>query len=261
MGCSIFDGPTGTTMRNVFLSLALVASAAASAQIDLSKIMAGQGMKMEDDNSPFVPNSFVGSFRMEMHMYRNGIEEKHSPTNMRYWSSTDMTLHQMVMPERKGQDMKVLTDLKGKWQYMLMTDDKGRRTAMKSRKKTMVMEERAQAPLPKVTVTGETREIEGHLCTKIVAISPEGTWTGWVAGDLKAPFEDMARNMRKESERMMKGANGIEGMPLEFEFVNAKGDEKLVCNFRELQMGAPDAGLFSLEGYEVTEMPGFGQQR
>lgn len=247
-------------MRYVFLSIALVASAATSAQIDISKIMAGQGMKMEDDKSPFVPNSFVGSFRMEMHMYRNGVEEKHSPTNMRYWSSTDMTLYQMVVPEGgKGQDMKVLTDLKGKWQYMLVSDEKGRRTAMKSRKQAVTMEGRTDAQMPEITVTNETRTIDGHVCTKVVARSTEGTWTGWVAKDVQAPFEDMARSIKQGGNRMAQVHNEVGGMPLEYEFLNAAGDEKLQCFFKDLKVGAPDAALFSLEGYQVTEMPSFSR--
>lgn len=247
-------------MRYLFLSFALLASAAATAQIDISKIMAGQGMKMEDDKSPFVPNSFVGSFRMEMHMYRNGVEEKHSPTNMRYWSSTDMTLYQMVVPEgRKGQDMKVLTDLKGKWQYMLVSDEKGRSTAMKSRKQAVTMEVQGDAQAPEITVTSETRTIDGHVCTKVVAKSTEGTWTGWVAGDLKSPFTDMAQSIGKDNARLTKGSTGIQGMPLEYEFVSAVGGEKFVGYLKDLQVGAPDAALFSLEGYEVMEMPAFSR--
>ena len=42
-----------------------------------------------------------------------------------------MTLIKTEMPEQKDQDMRMMTDLKGKWQYMLMTDDKGGKTAMK----------------------------------------------------------------------------------------------------------------------------------
>ena len=102
-------------------------AATSTAQFDINSILQqqGAGMRMEDDNDPFVPNTFIGSFRMEMHMFDSVAERKESPMNLRYWSSPDMMLVQMATPGQGGRDMKVMTDLKGKWQYMLMTDAEG----------------------------------------------------------------------------------------------------------------------------------------
>jgi hypothetical protein len=207
----------------------------------------------------FVQNNFIGSFRMELHLFKNGKEEKSSPTTMLYWSGEDMTLYQLVMAGQKAQDMKVLVDLKGQLQYMLMTDEQGGRTAMKSIRKAIPSEKEAGAKAPDITVTNETRTIEGRVCTKVVAKSTEGTWTGWVAGDLKSPFADMARSIGKDNERMTKGGRGIQGMPLEYEFVSAVGGEKFVGYIKDLKVGTPDPALFSLDGYEVKEMPAFSR--
>jgi GLPGLI family protein len=250
-------------MRHSFiLSAALVSNLASFAQTDqntyMQQVMAGHGVKVEDDNDPYKPNAFTGSFRMEMHHYENGAEAKNSPTNMRYWSSEDMTLIQTMMPEGKGRDMKILTDLKGKWMYMLMDDAKGSKTAMKSKKKKVVMNASPEGEKrPEVTVTNETKTIDGHLCTKVISKSSEGTWTGWVAKDLKAPFGDMSRNVRGGDPAMMRGMDHIDGFPLEFEYVDAKG-KKVVCYMKEVTTTV-DPSVFALDGYNVMEMPGYGQ--
>ncbi|HMC97483.1 MAG TPA: DUF4412 domain-containing protein, partial [Flavobacteriales bacterium] len=213
------------------------------------------------DTDPFVPNTFIGSFRMEMHRFKDGTEVKDSPTNLHYWSSADMTLMRNVMAEqKKGQDMKILTDLKGKWQYMLTTDEKGKKTAMKSRKKKLVTSEtQADAEKPDINVTSETRMIDGHLCKKVIVTSEDGVWTGWVAEDLPAPFTDMARQIKTADPAMNRRISAVKGMPLEFEWVDANGKDKMVCYMREVHAGSVDESVFSLDGYEVMEMPSYGQ--
>ncbi|MBK8497626.1 MAG: DUF4412 domain-containing protein [Flavobacteriales bacterium] len=256
---------------------------AGTAQVDINKMMqermqrrqaegqgsgtapgdgSGHGVKMEDDNDPFVPNEFIGSFRMEMHHYDGTVEQKNSPMNTRYWSKEDMTLNATEMPERKGRQMKMLTDLKGKWSYMLMTDEKGKRTAMKSRKRKVVMEEASTTAKkePVITVTKETRVIEGHTCTKVIVVTEDGTWTGWVAKDVKAPFTDMMRSVQQRgNDNHMHAVQGVDGMPLEFEWLPADGKSRMVCYIKELESGKVDPAVFSLDGYEVVEMPSVGR--
>jgi len=251
-------------MRIQVLSLALVASFIASAQINLGGMMpkpggGTKGMSVEDDKDPFVPNTFIGSFRMENHLYKNGVEEKNSPTTMRYWSSAEKTLMKTELPDQKGQDMKLLTDLKGKWQYMLMTDDQGQRTAMKSHKKKVVMKDDGKHPAPEVKVTDETKVIDGHTCVKVVSTSSEGTWTGWVAKDLPGPFADMLRNVKTGDPAMTKRMSELQGFALEFEWADADGKSTMHCYVKEVEVGKVDESVFNLDGYEVTEMPSFGQ--
>lgn len=262
-------------MRTPLLLLALTLTAIANAQVDINKMiqerMARQGqqpgqpgqpggMKIEDDNDPFVPNGFIGSFRMEMHMFEKDVEKKESPMNMHYFSSTDMVLMKNDMNAQKGREMTMLTDLKGKWQYVLMTDEKGEKTAMKSHKKKVSMDRKdAEDKKPEITVTSETKTIDGHVCTKVIAKSADGTWTGWVAKDIKGPFADMARNVsQRGGEASMKSYEGVDGFPLEYEWVDAKDGDKVTCYMKDLKLGTVDASVFSLDGYQVMEMPSFG---
>ena len=52
----------------------------------------GEGVNLVDDNDPFTPNRFIGSFRMETRIYRGTEEQRTSPTTLRYWSSADQVL-------------------------------------------------------------------------------------------------------------------------------------------------------------------------
>lgn len=256
-----------TAMRTPFLLLAFAAYIGVDAQINIGNMApkaatGGKDVSVEDDLSPFVPNSFIGSFRMENHMFNKGVEEKNSPTNMRYWSSAEMTMTKMEMPDaKKGEAMRILTDLKDKWQYMLMVDDKGTKTAMKSKKKTIVVKDDGKDAAPEVTVTNETKVIDGHTCTKVIVKNTEGTWTGWVAKDMPAPFGDMMRNVKTGDLGMNKRMSEMQGFPLEFEWADANGKDRMVCYMKDVVVGTVDESVFSLDGYEVTEMPSmsFGQ--
>lgn len=255
-------------MRSPLLLSALLITTIVSAQVDINKMIQermGGDAKIEDDTSPYVPNAFIGSFRMEMHMYKSGVEGEHSPMIMRYYSKEDMILNKMEMPsvedgKTKGRDMSTLTDLKCKWTYTLMTDEDGKKMAMKSKKKKLTISEEPKdaGKVPEITVTNETKSIEGHTCTKVIVKSEDGTWTGWVAKEIKAPFEDMTRNMAQHgNEQGVKNYEGVEGFPLEYEWVDAKSGDKMICYMKELKLGAVDASVFSLDGYEVMEMPSF----
>ncbi len=263
-----FDASSTTHMRNLVLPASLLVTVLATAQVDINKLMQqpaggqgpGNGVRMEDDTDPFVPNEFIGSFRMEMHRYKGTVEEKASPLQMRYWSSADKTLNQMEMPEQR-QRMKTLTDLQGKWTYTLMTDEQGTKRAMKSRKKKFVLAEPAgERKEPSIVTTKETRTIEGHTCTKVIVTTTEGSWTGWVAPDVKAPFADMTRNVQQRgNESTLRAMRAVQGMPLEFEWVPTDGSSRLVSYIKELVVGKVDPAVFSLDGYSVMEIPNFGQ--
>lgn len=261
-------------MRVLITALPLFGMLTATAQVDVNQLIqermarqqggqpgAQSNVKIEDDNDPYMPNSFIGSFRMEVHHFRNGTEEKDAPTNMLYWSKADMTLTKMELPDAKGKDMRMMTDLKNKWQYALVADDKGRKSAIKTKKKKVVMDEAADHGTPEVTVTKETKVIDGHTCVKVISKSKEGTWTGWVAEDMPGPFNDMLRSVRNGDPGMTERMAKVKGFPLEFEWVDADGKSSMHTYLKDVVTGKVDDAVFSLDGYTVTDMtnmPGFG---
>ncbi|MBS1547262.1 MAG: DUF4412 domain-containing protein [Bacteroidetes bacterium] len=221
-------------------------------------------VKVEDDNDPFKPNAFTGSFRMELHRYANAVEDADGPMNMHYWSSPDMTLMQMAAPSAKGSpqtDMKILTDLKGKWTYFLMTDPRGNKTAMKSRKQKVIIGEDKADDLHDFKVTNETKMIDGHKCTKVVGTTEDGTWTGWVAKDIAVPFSDLANSMsRSAMQRGRQNWEGLSGFPLEFETADKDGKMTMQAFVKDLQVGNVDPSVFSITDYKVMEVPGIQRQ-
>ncbi len=215
----------------------------------------GEGVTLVDDNDPYVPNTFTGSFRMETHLFRNGVEEKQSPMTLRYWSSTDKVLTEATTPGNPV--MRMLVDLKGKWQYMLMPEGQGARMAMKMRKKKVVLTAKDDAQdRPKVEVSNETRVIAGHSCKKVVARSADGVWTGWVASDLPAPFADLQRVAGAGEPRLARRMDQVKGFPLEFEWVDAQAAERMTCTLHDVVIGTVDNSVFSLDSVQVIELPG-----
>jgi hypothetical protein len=236
------------------------------AQVDMNSLMqqaqggAFGGVTIVEDTDPFTPNVFVGSIRMEIRSFEKDTEAKDSPMRMRYHSREDMTLMEPEVQQKGMEQMKVLTDLKGKWQYTLMTDKKGKRTAMKMKKMKVVVQDDGTdteaGGEPRVERGTETRTIHGQRCTKYTVTDEDGTWTGWVAEGVPTPFMDMARSVSNgKGGGMDRTPSGLDGMPMEYEYVSADGKERMEVKVTEFSLGAPDEKFFSLAGYEVMEMP------
>ncbi len=224
-------------------------------QEHMAKAGAPGGMHIEEDTDPYVPNAFTGSFTMEIHSYTDGVEDKQSPMNMHMASNEAMTMVRMENAAMK-QDMRMLTDFKDKYQYMLMTDEKGNKTAMKMKKMKVNVDEAAIDKAPDLKVTGETKTIEGHLCEQVIATTEDGTWTAWVAKDIEAPYTDMMRHVSSpEGTNWNKKLAGMKGFPLEYEWVDAKEPKRMTSRIKDLKMGSVDAANFSLDGYQVMELP------
>jgi hypothetical protein len=247
-------------LRSLLFTIGHIAAQAALAQMPPGlpgTFSPGEGITVVDDTDPFTPNSFIGSFRMETRLYHNNVEERTSPTTLRYWSSADQVLTEAASPGNPA--MRSLVDLKGKWQYMLMPEGQGSRMAMKMRKKKVVLADPGQGEEPRVEITSETRTIDGHPCVKVIARSADGVWTGWVARDLRAPFADLQRVVGTGDPRLTQSMSEVQGFPLEFEWIDANGVDRVTCTVHDLVIGTVDAGVFSLDGYQVMELPGMGR--
>jgi hypothetical protein len=196
---------------------------------------------------------FTGSLTLEMHTFKKGVEDKDSPMNMYYWSKPDMVLFQPQIDKKNG-EMKILVDLKGDHQYMLMTDDKGGKMAMKQkRQKDQVKGSEKESDL-KMERTDETKTIDGHLCRKYIGSDKEGTWIGWIAEDLKSPFEHVSGQYAGGKNRN-RPENYTDGLPLEMTWESTDKKDKVVMYVRDLKIGSVDESLFDISGYQIMEMP------
>lgn len=219
-------------------------------------------MKVVDDNDPFEPNTFIGSFRMEIHTFKDGEESKDGPMDMHLWNSEDKTLIGFKTAKTEGTDLKMLNDLKGKWSYIMMAPSSGSKTAMKSHKKKFIYtgEDKDKDKHMDFTVTKETKTIDGHPCKKVIARGEDGIITAWVAQDIPTRFSDLLRNMRQPGQPdRFKSFEGLKGFPLEMTSESTDGKEKTVTYVKDLQIGPVDEQIFSLDGYKVIELPSMGQ--
>lgn len=217
-------------------------------------------MKVVDDNDPFEPNTFIGSFRMEIHTFKNGEESKEGPMDMLVWNSSDKTLLAFKTAKTQGTDLKMLNDLKDKWSYIMMAPSGGNKTAMKSHKKKFIYTGTDTAKVMDFTVTKETKTIDGHPCTKVIARNADGVLTAWVAQDIPTPFSDLLRNMRQPGQPdRFKSFDSLKGFPMEMTSESTDGKEKTVTYLKDLHVGPVDENVFSLDGYKVMELPSMGQ--
>lgn len=244
-------------MKTILTALTLLTLFQSHAQSDLLKTLGG--LKVEEDNSPFVPNEFIGSFVVEQHYYKNGEERNYSPKSLHYWGSEDKTLFYSVEKEDKHDEMRILTDLRAKYTYTMRTDKDGRKTALKMHKKTMSMKEDKDAAPPEVTVTTETKTILGHTCTKVIYTDKNGTSTSWMAQDVPAPLGDLARGLGSGNASMQETIRSFKGFALESEFIDADGKNRSTNLVKELKVGTVDRAVFSLDGYAIEELPSLGQ--
>lgn len=234
----------------------LLCATPSMAQVDMNAVLQQHaGIRMEPDKDPFVPNAFIGSFTMDMRFFENGKESTDGPATSTIHSSADKFAFDTQVPQMKER-VRTIIDQKEKWQYLLMDDGSGNRMAMKTRKMKVTREGEGNGNAADVQVTDETKMIDGHKCRKMIAKSEDGTWTGWMAQDIEIPFNSFMRGMQQQGGPMHNEAlEGIHGFPLEYEWVSSDGKERMTCVIRDLVQGTVDEKAFSLEGYEVMEMP------
>lgn len=230
---------------------------------DMMKSATGGGSKVtiEEDNSPFKPLDFTGSFTWEIHSSKNDVPEKNSPTFLHMGFDAE---HMAWKPEVKDskEEMHLVFDLKNKVNYTLMTDKKGKRTGIKMKAKRIVVSDvDDDKEATQVVRTDETRTIEGHTCRKYTFKDNDGHGEAWIAEDIKFNvFEAMGHMVGARADGWQKAP--YRGMVMESTWHSTDGKEKVVVQVRNLVVGKVDPTLFSTAGYEMqdmTNLPMFGK--
>lgn len=246
--------------------LATVNLPAQSMEELMKKAMEQQGgqnkVTVEENKDPFTPLSFTGSYRMEVHSFKSGKEEKDSPMNVVMAFKPD---GMAMVPNTGGkEEMRMVFDLRNKFTYTLMTDDKGQRSGMKMKMMKVNVEGTDDGSVDdtKVTRTNETKVIEGRTCRKYIYSDSEGSGEAWLAEDLKWDMMAVMKQMMsgKGAEGWQK--SGMDGLMMENTWTSTDGKEKVVMHTRDVVQGKVDEALFSTAGYEIQDMtafPMFGQ--
>ncbi|MCB0790506.1 MAG: DUF4412 domain-containing protein [Flavobacteriales bacterium] len=253
-------------MRLPCLALLFAPIATIHAQ-DLQELLQQAGgvqVTFAEDDTPYAPLGFTGSFRFEVHNYAGDQEQKNSPMDIFYAFTDDRMAFRPTSPDIRDKVTTVF-DLKEKRMYMLTENAKGERTGMKMKMLRVNVDKGANDGAEDVQVerTDETRTIEGHTCRKYLARSSDGHSEAWVAEDiafdLKKAFGRMVSGQRAQQwQRMPYG----QGLVMEMTWWKADSNERMTLTTHDLRTGSVDETVFDTSGYtiqDLTALPVFGR--
>jgi len=227
---------------------------------------AGAGQpSIVENTDPFVPLDFTGTFRMEMHSFKNGKAEKDSPATVRM----SLTNDRMAMAPKTSsgkEEMRMFFDLKNKHSYTLMTDNKGNRSGFKTKMMkfnagTDGSDTKSDSEA-KMVRTGESKVIDGHSCQKYTYTSAEGSGEAWIAENIKFDIMKTFAQMSGSAATYDWQKVPYSGLMMENTWTTADGKERVEMYIRDLQVGKVDEAMFSTEGYnlqDMSNMPSFGR--
>ncbi|MDX2282689.1 MAG: hypothetical protein NW241_00945 [Bacteroidia bacterium] len=215
--------------------------------------------------SPVLPSNFQGSFTMEFNSYKNGKLDKDNPIIVQY--HVDEYRFAMVpQPASDGASSIIIYDRQKRTMTTKSVDSKGKKTAtvMNIPRFMLTVDAKGSpdaAPASNgttVKATGRTKTIEGFLCKEWIADGPESSTTMWITTDWAfnyATVFDFVKVWDAQSG-MTTGASNqyqVSGSWLEMHTQSKKEDSKtdnFIKNIRRMH----DASVFSLDGYEVSDM-------
>jgi hypothetical protein len=153
--------------------------------------------------------------------------------------------------------MRIIIDHAAKTQHLLM-DNNGKKMAMQ----VDPFDQTAAASKvkePVVKVTNETKTIDGMKCTKVIAETDEATTTLWVTEDAGLSYQDLfkivnANRASQGSRSALPALSSVKGFPLEVVTKEKSRNEAVVMNIRNISRAKVDASMFSMDGYQVSDM-------
>ena len=153
--------------------------------------------------------------------------------------------------------MKILVDSENNKQYMLM-EANGKKMAM-SVDPFNPSKEIEKTKEPKITVTNETKTIDGFKCNKIIAETDNHISDVWLTQEAGLSYPDLYKIMNSSkgasgAGNVMPALSDVKGFPIEIVSKDKKKDETVTMNIRNISRDKLDASYFSLDGYQVTDL-------
>jgi hypothetical protein len=200
--------------------------------------------------------NFEGSYLMRIE-----IPKKKTSSEMQITFKGDKSCMEMLTAQNSGK-LKTIFDKKEKTMTVLVDKDGSNKIAMVRKMSDASSEmEGGGGKEPKVTVTNETKTIEGYDCKKVIAESDESTTEMWVTDGLGLTYTDMFGMMRSgrgpasNMSMNMHNYKDVKGLPLEMHISNkAKPDEETFITIKNIKKGTVDASIFDTTGYQMMDM-------
>lgn len=153
--------------------------------------------------------------------------------------------------------MKIIVDHGAKKQYMLM-DANGQKMAM-AMDLTDIEKAIEQSKDPKVTITKETKVIDGYKCTKVITETDETISEMWLTEDLGLNYGDLYKMV--SSNKSPQGSNygipvmkNVKGFPVQMVITDKKKNEPMTVNIKNISKAKVEDKAFSMEGYQMMDM-------
>lgn len=153
--------------------------------------------------------------------------------------------------------MKIIVDHGAKKQYMLM-DANGQKMAM-AMDMTDIEKAIEESKDPKITITKESKVIDGYKCTKVITETAETNSEMWLTEDLGLNYGDLYKMV--SSNKSPQGSNygipamkNIKGFPVQMVITDKKKNEPMNINIKNISKAKVDEKAFSLAGYQMMDM-------
>lgn len=200
----------------------------------------------ESTSADAIPNSFLGSFRMNIKT--TDTKGKTITSSILYHFSQWKTAMDPQM-ENSGDAIRIIFDLLNRKTIILTTDKKGRKTGiiMKMQKFTYTsdkLDQKMEQVIDGTTYkrTGEKKTIEGYLCEKWIITNEDGVIESWVTDQVDFNlgnafgFLTASSGMPGSNTPQYKSFQSIKGFSLETTYTSKKG-EKSIITVTDIQKG------------------------
>ena len=208
----------------------------------------------EVDDSPVVPNSFIGSYTMEMNTYKKGklLKDASSTTSLTF--DTYKTAFQPQTDD--GSMLTLIIDNQAKTITSLQEEDGEKKGYRMAKPKMTVAENKPSATEVSVKKTAQTKTIEGYLCYKYLITSDEFRTTAWITEEIQVDMPFLpGKAFANVKIQQPKAYQDVKGMMLESFTVDNEGYE-IKTLIKNLEVGVIDVSIFDTSAYDIIDMEG-----
>lgn len=203
--------------------------------------------------------SFEGSYKMHI---ENAL--KKTTGEILITIKGDKSAIEILTAPNAGK-VKTILDKKEKTMAILIDKDGANKIAMVQKMPDAEETTGKTSKDAKITVTSETKIIEGYTCKKVIAESDESTTTMWVTDELGLSYSDMfgmmssGRGPASYMSPNLQNYKDVKGIPLEMN-INSKdtSEGETVITLKNIKKETVDASVFDTKGYQVMDMKNTG---
>ncbi len=194
--------------------------------------------------------SFEGSYLMHIES-----AQKKDGADMQITFKGNKSCMEMITAPNAGK-VKTIFDKKEQTMTMVADKDGTNKMAMVRKMPDAAEYSGSGGKDAKITVTEETKKIEGYNCRKVIAENDESITEMWMTNDLGLTYSDMfgmMRSGRGPASNMTTGMQNykdVKGMPLEMIIKNKTVPDDIThITLKNIKKGNVDDSIFDLSDY------------